>query len=143
VVIEHQQYYAQMHFSACQLGTCQLPLLLTHSAGCAIRQPPMHAQLYNLASSCTTSLPPSLSCICSMEENRLYLAALKRLLELPANRSCADCGGSGSGARPGWASISCGVFICMRCAGVHRGIGVHVSKVGVRREVVLSGRLRS
>ncbi|KAI3426323.1 hypothetical protein D9Q98_008696 [Chlorella vulgaris] len=65
----------------------------------------------------------------SMEENRLYLAALKRLLELPANRACADCGGSGSGARPGWASISCGVFICMRCAGVHRGIGVHVSKV--------------
>ncbi|PSC70463.1 putative ADP-ribosylation factor GTPase-activating AGD15 isoform X1 [Micractinium conductrix] len=65
----------------------------------------------------------------SMEENQRYLAALKRLLELPANRACADCAGSDTGSRPTWASINCGVFICMRCAGVHRGLGVHVSKV--------------
>ncbi|KAL4448394.1 hypothetical protein ABPG75_005613 [Micractinium tetrahymenae] len=65
----------------------------------------------------------------SMEENRRYLAALKRLLELPANRACADCAGSDAGARPTWASINTGMFICMRCAGVHRGLGVHVSKV--------------
>lgn len=66
-----------------------------------------------------------------MEENKRYLAALKRLLDLPANRTCADCAGSGAGSdRPTWASINCGVFICMRCAGVHRGLGVHVSKVG-------------
>lgn len=66
----------------------------------------------------------------SMEENQRYLAALKRLLDLPANRTCADCGeGADAGARPTWASINCGVFVCMRCAGVHRGLGVHVSKV--------------
>lgn len=68
-----------------------------------------------------------------MEENQRYLAALKRLLELPANRACADCAGSDTGSRPTWASINCGVFICMRCAGVHRGLGVHVSKVRARR----------
>ncbi|EFN56385.1 hypothetical protein CHLNCDRAFT_14705, partial [Chlorella variabilis] len=61
--------------------------------------------------------------------NQRYLAALRRLLELPANRACADCGGAGAGSRPTWASINCGVFICMRCAGVHRGMGVHISKV--------------
>lgn len=64
-----------------------------------------------------------------MEENARYVAALKRLLDLPANRACADCAGAGAGARPTWASLSCGVFLCMRCAGVHRGLGVHVSKV--------------
>lgn len=64
-----------------------------------------------------------------MEENARYTAALKRLLDLPANRACADCGGAEAGARPTWASLSCGTFLCMRCAGVHRGLGVHVSKV--------------
>ena len=65
-----------------------------------------------------------------MEENQRYLTALKRLLELPGNRACADCAGNDAGSRPTWASINCGTFICMRCAGVHRGLGVHVSKVG-------------
>jgi hypothetical protein len=32
-------------------------------------------------------------------------------------------------SRPSWASINLGIFICMRCAGIHRGLGVHISKV--------------
>ena len=65
----------------------------------------------------------------TMEENKKHLAALRKLLALPQNRTCADCGGAGAGARPTWASINCGAFICMRCAGIHRGLGVHVSQV--------------
>lgn len=65
----------------------------------------------------------------TMEENKQQLAALKRLLDLPHNKQCADCVGGGGAARASWASINTGVFICMRCAGVHRGLGVHVSKV--------------
>lgn len=64
-----------------------------------------------------------------MEENKQQLAALKRLLDLPHNKQCADCVGGGGAARASWASINTGVFICMRCAGIHRGLGVHVSKV--------------
>ena len=30
---------------------------------------------------------------------------------------------------PDWASYNIGIFICTRCAGVHRSMGVHVSKV--------------
>ena len=64
-----------------------------------------------------------------MEENKQQLAALKKLLDLPHNKQCADCTGGGGAARASWASINTGVFICMRCAGIHRGLGVHVSKV--------------
>ena len=30
---------------------------------------------------------------------------------------------------PSWASWNIGVFLCVNCAGIHRSIGVHVSKV--------------
>lgn len=61
-----------------------------------------------------------------MEENQRYLAALRRLLDLPSNRACADC----ATGRPAWASLNTGLFLCMRCAGAHRSLGTHVSKVG-------------
>jgi stromal membrane-associated protein len=65
----------------------------------------------------------------TLEENKKHVDALKQLLLRPENRACADCTGGGAGSRPSWASINTGVFICMRCAGIHRGLGVHISKV--------------
>lgn len=65
----------------------------------------------------------------SQEANARHLSALKKLLALPENALCADCALPGPGHRPTWASVSLGVFMCMRCAGVHRGLGVHVSQV--------------
>ncbi|XP_046403238.1 arf-GAP with dual PH domain-containing protein 1-like isoform X2 [Ischnura elegans] len=41
------------------------------------------------------------------------------------NNVCADC----RGPDPEWASYNIGIFICTRCAGIHRGLGAHVSKV--------------
>ncbi|KAF1996077.1 ArfGap-domain-containing protein [Amniculicola lignicola CBS 123094] len=44
---------------------------------------------------------------------------------VPGNALCADC----SARNPGWASWSLGIFLCMRCAGLHRKLGTHISKV--------------
>jgi len=77
--------------------------------------------------------PPCVSCQgVSFADNQKNVERLKQLLQLEGNRVCADCQQPGPAARPTWASINTGVFLCLRCAGVHRGLGVHVSKVGFR-----------
>ncbi|XP_057971673.1 ADP-ribosylation factor GTPase-activating protein AGD12-like [Malania oleifera] len=50
---------------------------------------------------------------------------LKDLLLKSDNRICADCGAPD----PKWASANIGVFICLKCCGVHRSLGTHISKV--------------
>ncbi|KAK9268136.1 hypothetical protein L1049_010576 [Liquidambar formosana] len=50
---------------------------------------------------------------------------LNNLLLQSDNRVCADCGAPD----PKWASANIGVFICLKCCGVHRSLGTHISKV--------------
>lgn len=50
---------------------------------------------------------------------------LDRLRPVPGNKQCADCGG----ADPDWASLNLGILLCIECSGVHRQLGVHISKV--------------
>ena len=65
----------------------------------------------------------------TLAENEARLAALRALLAREENRWCADCQGRDVASRPSWASINTGVFVCLRCAGLHRGLGVHISQV--------------
>ena len=41
---------------------------------------------------------------------------LLKLARMPENQECADC----SAKAPRWAVWSEGVFVCIRCAGIHR-----------------------
>ncbi|EJD05324.1 ArfGap-domain-containing protein [Fomitiporia mediterranea MF3/22] len=50
---------------------------------------------------------------------------LLELVSQPGNDICADC----KAKAPRWASHNLGIFICVRCASIHRKIGTHVTKV--------------
>ncbi|XP_050299470.1 stromal membrane-associated protein 1 [Anthonomus grandis grandis] len=52
-------------------------------------------------------------------------SVLNSLLRDEDNKYCVDCDSKG----PRWASWNIGVFLCIRCAGIHRNLGVHISKV--------------
>ena len=54
-------------------------------------------------------------------------AGLATIRRTPGNELCAECG-----ARVGasaWASVNLGLVFCLRCSGVHRGLGVHITQV--------------
>lgn len=49
----------------------------------------------------------------------------KILRGIPGNDKCAEC----SAPEPEWASLNLGILLCIECSGVHRNLGVHISKV--------------
>lgn len=54
-----------------------------------------------------------------------FAEEVKHLSQLEDNNFCVDC----STKNTQWASLSYGIFLCMDCASVHRGMGVRISVV--------------
>ncbi|KAK3811884.1 MAG: hypothetical protein J3Q66DRAFT_348752 [Benniella sp.] len=57
--------------------------------------------------------------------NDKHARLLKALLQKPENKFCVDC----RKKDPRWASFNLGCFMCIRCSGIHRSMGTHISKV--------------
>ena len=53
------------------------------------------------------------------------MQSILSISQRPENAFCADCGA----ANPQWASANLGAFICIKCSGIHRAIGAHITLV--------------
>ncbi|CAF0728831.1 unnamed protein product [Brachionus calyciflorus] len=49
---------------------------------------------------------------------------LKQLLKIDGNKKCADCDSDD----PDWLVTNLGIFVCIECCGIHREMGVQISK---------------
>ncbi|KAK5872003.1 hypothetical protein PBY51_012739 [Eleginops maclovinus] len=55
----------------------------------------------------------------------LTRAITEDIRRMPGNNSCCDCGAPD----PGWLSTNLGILTCIECSGIHREMGVHVSRI--------------
>lgn len=66
----------------------------------------------------------------SSNTNQSFLELRRTLVTfirgLPGNDKCCDCGSQNDAT---WLSTNFGVIVCIECSGIHREMGVHISKI--------------
>ena len=50
---------------------------------------------------------------------------IEEIINLESNKKCFDCGLE----KPKWTSLNNGIFLCLKCAGIHRNFGLNISLI--------------
>lgn len=60
-------------------------------------------------------------------EQHVQQQLIRQVQALAGNDRCVDC--STTKDRPTWLSTNLGVLVCIECSGIHRDLGVHISRI--------------
>ncbi|XP_074657096.1 arf-GAP with SH3 domain, ANK repeat and PH domain-containing protein 1-like isoform X2 [Tubulanus polymorphus] len=60
----------------------------------------------------------------SLTVKELTRSIILEIRRIPGNLYCCDCGASD----PEWMSTNLGILLCLECCGIHRELGVHISR---------------
>lgn len=90
-----------------------------HTTATKIKSPKSNRQLQQNVT--MSALPSS-----KKTHSERHKQILKLLLKEPANKTCVDCK---TATHPRWALWNLGCFMCIRCSGIHRSMGTHISRV--------------
>ncbi|CAD1474710.1 unnamed protein product, partial [Heterotrigona itama] len=56
----------------------------------------------------------------------LQQAVIRCVMRLPGNDQCCDCSSQNDAT---WLSTNFGIIVCIECSGIHRDLGVHISRI--------------
>ncbi|KAL0268563.1 UNVERIFIED_CONTAM: hypothetical protein PYX00_010454 [Menopon gallinae] len=56
----------------------------------------------------------------------LQQAIIRLVQRLPGNHACCDCNSMNDAT---WLSTNFGIIVCIECSGIHRDLGVHISRI--------------
>ncbi|EZA47681.1 arfGAP with SH3 domain, ANK repeat and PH domain-containing protein isoform X2 [Ooceraea biroi] len=56
----------------------------------------------------------------------LQQAVIRCAMRLPGNDQCCDCSSQNDAT---WLSTNFGIIVCIECSGIHRDLGVHISRI--------------
>ncbi|XP_066589366.1 arfGAP with SH3 domain, ANK repeat and PH domain-containing protein [Prorops nasuta] len=56
----------------------------------------------------------------------LQQAVIRCVMRLPGNDHCCDCSSQNDAT---WLSTNFGIIVCIECSGIHRDLGVHISRI--------------